>query len=68
MRSNRRNAAAFRIERAQRQDLPERHTPDFAEEDARVTRASPFTVRRILYRAPSRRIGPPLKGRVYGVR
>ncbi len=38
MRRNRRNAAAFRIEREQLQDLPQRRTTDFVEEEARVTR------------------------------
>ncbi|VVE85701.1 integrase [Pandoraea sputorum] len=68
MRRNRRNAAAFRIERAQPQDLPERRTTDFVEEEARVTRCSTFTVRGILYSAPSRPIGHRLKVRVYGDR
>jgi hypothetical protein len=68
MRRNRRNAAAFRIERAQLQDLPERRTTDFAEEEALVTRCSTFTVRGILYSAPSRLIGHRLKVRIYGDR
>jgi hypothetical protein len=37
MRRNRRNAAAFRIEREQWMDLPLRRTTDFVEEEARVT-------------------------------
>jgi hypothetical protein len=68
MRRNRRNAAAFRIERAQLQDLPERRTTDFVEEEALVTRCSTFTVRGILYSAPSRLIGHRLKVRIYGDR
>ena len=68
MRRNRRNAAAFRIERAQLQDLPERRTTDFVEEEALVTRCSTFTVRGILYSAPSRLIGHRLKVRLYGDR
>jgi hypothetical protein len=68
MRRNRRNATAFRIERAQLQDLPERRTTDFAEEEALVTRCSTFTVRGILYSAPSRLIGHRLKVRIYGDR
>ncbi|QBY56301.1 IS21 family transposase [Cupriavidus oxalaticus] len=68
MRRNRRNAAAFRIEREQLMDLPPRRTTDFAEEEARVTRCSTFTVRGILYSAPSRLIGHRLKVRVYGYR
>jgi hypothetical protein len=65
MRRNRRNAAAFRIERAQLLDLPLRRTTDFAEEQALVTRSGTFTVRAILYSAPSRLIGHLLKVRLY---
>jgi GntR family transcriptional regulator/MocR family aminotransferase len=68
MRRNRRNAAAFRIEREQLQDLPERRTTDFVEDEALVTRCSTFTVRGILYSAPSRLIGHRLKVRIYGDR
>lgn len=68
MRRNRRHVAAFRIEREQLIDLPPRRTTDFAEEEARVTRCSTFTVRGILYSAPSRLIGHRLKVRVYGDR
>lgn len=68
MRRNRRNAAAFRIEREQLVDLPLRRTSDFVEEEARVTRCSTFTVRGILYSAPSRLIGHRLKVRVYSDR
>ena len=68
MRRNRRNAAAFRIEREQLQDLPERRTTDFVEEEARVTRCGTFTVRAVLYSAPSRLIGHRLKVRLYSDR
>ena len=68
MRRNRRNAAAFRIERAQLRDLPQRRTSDFVEEEARVTRCGTFTVHGILYSAPSRLIGHRLKVRLYGDR
>jgi hypothetical protein len=68
MRRNRRNAAAFRIEREQLQDLPERRTTDFVEEEARVTRCGTFTVRAILYSAPSRLIGHRLKVRLFSDR
>jgi hypothetical protein len=68
MRRNRRNAAAFRIEREQLQDLPIRRTTDFVEEEARVTRCGTFTVRAILYSAPSRLIGHRLKVRLYSDR
>ena len=67
-RRNRRNAAAFRLEREQLIDLPVRRTTDFAEEEARVTRCSTFTVRGILYSAPSRLIGHRLKVRLYADR
>ncbi len=65
MRRNRRNSAAFRVEREHLQDLPELRTTDFVEEEARVTRCSTFTVRNILYSAPSRLIGHMLKVRLY---
>ncbi len=68
MRRNRRNGAAFRIEREQLQDLPVRRTTDFVEEEARVTRCGTFTVRAILYSAPSRLIGHRLKVRLYSDR
>ena len=68
MRRNRRNAAALRIEREQLQDLPQRRTTDFVEEEARVTRCGTFTVRGILYSAPSRLIGHRLKVRLYSDR
>jgi len=68
MRRNRRNAAAFRIEREQLQDLPVRRTTDFVEDQAMVTRSGTFTVRAILYSAPSRLIGHLLKVRLYSDR
>lgn len=68
MRRNRRNAAAFRIEREHLQELPTRRSTDFVEEEARVTRCSTFTVRAILYSAPSRLIGHRLKVRLYSDR
>ena len=68
MRRNRRNAAAFRIERERLRDLPERRTSDFVEEEARVTRCGTFTVRGILYSVPSRLIGHRLKVRLYSDR
>ena len=68
MRRNRRNAAAFHIEREHLQDLPARRSTDFVEEEARVTRCSAFTVRAILYSAPSRLIGHLLKVRLYSDR
>jgi hypothetical protein len=68
MRRNRRNAAAFVIERAQLQSLPVRRTTDFVEEEARVTRCGTFSVRAVLYSAPSRLIGHRLKVRLYSDR
>jgi hypothetical protein len=68
MRRNRRHAAAFRIEREELRDLPPRRTTDFVEEEARVTRCGTFTVRGILYSAPSRLIGHRLKVRLYSDR
>ncbi len=68
MRRNRRNAAAFRIEREHLRDLPTRRTTDFVEEEAQVTRCSTFTVAGILYSAPSRLIGHRLKVRLYSDR
>ena len=68
MRRNRRNAAAFRIEREQLCALPVRRTTDFVEDEARVTRSGTFTVRAILYSAPSRLIGHRLKVRLYSDR
>jgi len=68
LRRNRRNAAAFRIEREQLLELPPRRTTDFVEEEARITRCGTFTVRGILYSAPSRLIGHRLKVRLYSDR
>lgn len=68
MRRNRRHGAAFRLEREQLLELPARRTIDFVEEEARVTRCSTFTVRGILYSAPSRLIGRRLKVRLYADR
>lgn len=68
MRRNRRITKAFRIEREQLQDLPERRTTDFVEEEARVTRCGTFTVRGILYSSPSRLVGQRLKVRLYSDR
>jgi hypothetical protein len=68
MRRNRRNAAAFRVEREYLLDLPEHRTTDFDDEEARVTRCGTFSVRCLLYSAPSRLIGHRLKVRVYSNR
>jgi hypothetical protein len=68
LRRNRRNAAAWRVEREQLRDLPAGRTTDFVEEEARVTRCGTFTVRHVLYSAPSRLIGQRLKVRLYSDR
>lgn len=68
MRRNRRNAAAFRIEREQLRDLPTRRATDFVEEEGHVTRCGTFTVGGILYSAPSRLIGHRLKVRLFSDR
>jgi hypothetical protein len=64
-RRNARVARPFALERAALRALPERRSADFVETEARVTRASAFTVRGILYSAPSRLIGHRLKVRLY---
>jgi hypothetical protein len=68
MRRNRRNAAAFHVEREYLRDLPEHRTTGFVEDEARVTRCSTFTVDNGLYSAPSRLIGHRLKVRLYNDR
>jgi hypothetical protein len=64
-RRNARLAKPFAVERAALRALPERRSADFVETEARVTRASAFTVRGVLYSAPSRLIGHRLKIRLY---
>jgi hypothetical protein len=64
-RRNARLAKPFAIERAALRALPERRSADFVETEARVTRASAFTVRGVLYSAPSRLIGHRLKIRLH---
>lgn len=64
-RRNARVAEPFALERAALRALPERRSADFVETEARVTRASTFTVRGVLYGAPSRLIGHRLKIRLY---
>ena len=68
MRRNRRNAAAFQVERTYLMDLPEHRTTDFVEDEGRVTRCGTFTVDGSLYSAPSRLIGHRLKVRLYSDR
>src|SRR4051794_26971433 len=64
-RRNARVAKPFAVERAALRALPERRSADFVETEARVTRASAFTVRGVLYSAPSRLIGHRLKVRLF---
>ena len=64
-RRNARLTKPFAVERAALRPLPERRAADFVETEARVTRASTFTVRGILYGAPSRLIGHRLKVRLH---
>lgn len=65
VRRNARVARPFAVERAALRALPERRSADFVETEARVTRASAFTVRGVLYSAPSRLIGHRLKVRLF---
>lgn len=62
-RANGRIAKALAIERACLQPLPPRRTHEYEEVDARVTKFAVFTVRGVLYSAPSRLIGHRLKVR-----
>jgi hypothetical protein len=64
-RRNARVAKPFAVEREALRVLPERRSADFVETEARVTRASAFTVRGVLYSAPSRLIGHRLKIRLH---
>ena len=68
MRRNRRNAAAFQVERGYLKELPEHRTTDFIEDEGRVTRSGTFTVDGSIYSAPSRLIGHRLKVRLYSDR
>lgn len=68
MRRNGRHAAAFGLEQAHLRALPLRRSAEFVEEEGRVTRCGTFTVRAVLYSAPSRLIGHRLKVRLYSDR
>jgi len=48
--------------------LPARRSSDYEEVDARVTKFSTFTVKKVLYTAPSRLVGHMLKVRLYSDR
>jgi hypothetical protein len=67
-RANARIAKALEAERACLRPLPPRRTNEYEEVDARVTKFAVFTVRGVIYSAPSRLIGHRLKVRVYAER
>jgi hypothetical protein len=67
-RANGRLAKALEVERACLRPLPPRRTNEYEEVDARVTKFAVFTVRGVVYSAPSRLIGHRLKVRVYAER
>jgi len=64
-RMNRRVSAKVTEERAALKPLPVRRTSEYEETDARVTKYSTVSVKRILYSVPSRLIGHRPKFRVY---
>ena len=65
LRLNGRIAKAFAVERAALCALPLRRTADYEELQARVTKFGTFSVRGVLYSAPSRLIGHRLTVRLY---
>jgi hypothetical protein len=67
-RANGRIARALAVERTCLQPLPPRRRHEYEEVDARVTKFAVFTVRGVLYSAPSRLIGHRLKVRIYAER
>ena len=50
------NAARIDLERAELTELPPRKTSDFEEERVTVTSSSAFTLRKVFYTVPSRRL------------
>ncbi len=64
-RMNRRISAKVTEERAALKPLPVRRTSEYEEVDARVTKYSTVSVKRILYSVPSRLIGHRPKFRIY---
>ncbi len=64
-RMNRRVQARATEELALLKSLPIRRTSEYEEHEARVTKFSTFSAKRILYSAPSRLIGHRLKIRLY---
>lgn len=67
-RLNARVARKFNEERGVLMALPARRSSDYEEVDARVTKFSTFTVKKVLYTAPSRLVGHMLKVRLYSDR
>lgn len=67
-RINARVARKFNEERGMLRALPVRRSSDYEEVDARVTKFSTMTVKKVLYTAPSRLVGHMLKVRVFGER
>lgn len=65
VRLNARIAKAFAVERAALRSLPLRRTADYEELQARVSKFGTFSVRGVLYSAPSRLIGHRLTVRLY---
>jgi hypothetical protein len=65
LRMNARIAKAFAVERAALRSLPLRRTADYEEVQARMSKFGTFSVRGVLYSAPSRLIGHPLTVRLY---
>jgi transposase InsO family protein len=65
VRLNARIAKAFAVERAALRALPPRRTPGYEELQARVSKFGTFSVRGVLYSAPSRLVGHRLTVRVY---
>src|ERR1035437_3881774 len=67
-RLNKRVARKFSEERAMLLALPVRRSSDYEEVEARVTKFSTLSVKKVLYTAPSRLVGYLLKVRVYSDR
>ena len=65
VRLNARIARAFAVERSTLKALPPRRTAEYEEVQARVSKFGTFTVRGVLYSAPSRLTGHRLSVRVY---
>lgn len=67
-RLNARVARKFTEERGRLLALPGRRSSDYEEVDARVTKYSTLSVKKVLYTVPSRLVGHRLKVRVYSER